>query len=70
MSSEEIQELETQVRKAKFNLSQKASELHDLIEDRLPADYKDIPAYAEATFEACKVWDELNQKLIILKTNQ
>lgn len=70
MSSEEIQELETKVRKAKFNLSQKASELHDLIEDRLPADYKDIPAYAEAAFEACKVWDELNQKLIILKTNQ
>lgn len=70
MSSEEIQELEAKVRKAKFNLSQKASELHDLIEDRLPADYKEIPVYAEATFEACKVWDELNQKLTLLKANQ
>lgn len=63
MTTEEIQELETSVRKAKFVLSQKASELHDLIEDRLPVDYEEIPALAEAVFKACKVWDEMNKQL-------
>lgn len=63
MTEQEIKELEAAVKKARFVLSQKAGALHDLIEDRLPADYKDIPAYAEATFKACQTWDELNQKL-------
>ncbi len=64
---EEIKELEKAVSKARFTLSQKAGELHDLIEDRLPADYTDIPAYAEAAYRACEKWDELNKKLIELK---
>jgi hypothetical protein len=67
MTSEEIKELDTQVRKARFVLSQKAGALHDLIEDRLPADYRDIPAYAEDAFLACKAWDELNTKLLANK---
>lgn len=64
MTEEEIKELNIKVKKARFVLSQKAGALHDLIEDRLPADYLEIPSYAEATFRACKEWDELNQKLI------
>jgi len=64
MTAEEIKELDAKVRKARFVLSQKAGALHDLIEDRLPADYLEIPAYAEETFLACKAWDELNKKLI------
>lgn len=64
MIAEEIKELDAQVRKARFVLSQKAGALHDLIEDRLPSDYMEIPAYAEDTFLACKAWDELNKKLI------
>ena len=67
MTEEEIKELDSAVKKARYVLSQKAGDLHDLIEDRLPADYKEIPAYAEATFKACQVWDELNQKLIAAK---
>ena len=67
MGDDEIKELETAVKKARFALSQKAGELHDLIEDRIPADYKEIPVYAEATFKACQAWDELNQKLIAAK---
>ena len=55
MNAEELQELETRVRKARFTMSQKASVLHDLIEDRLPADYTEIPAVAQATFDACKL---------------
>ncbi len=70
MTSEEIKELEAKVKKARFILSQKAGELHDLIEDRLPADYAEIPSYAEATFQACKEWDELNRKLIESKKTE
>jgi len=64
MTAEEIKELDGQVKKARFILSQKAGALHDLIEDRLPADYMEIPPYAEDAFLACKAWDELNKKLI------
>ena len=67
MNDEEIKELEKKVSKAKFILSQKASELHDLIEDRLMAEYAEIPAYAEATFLAGKEWDILNKELIKAK---
>jgi len=67
MTLEEIKEIEKAVTKARFTLSQKAGALHDLIEDRLPVDYMEIPEYAEATFEACKKWDELNRKLIACK---
>lgn len=70
MTEEEIKALEADVKKARFTLSQKAGALHDLIEDRLPADYKEIPAYAEATFQACALWDELNQKLIEAKSSK
>ncbi len=67
MNAEELQELETRVRKARFTMSQKASVLHDLIEDRLPDDYTEIPAVAQATFDACKLWDDLNKQLIAAK---
>lgn len=67
MTVEEIKALEKEVSKARFKLSQHAGELHDLIEDRLPVAYKEIPLIAEATFNACKLWDELNLKLIEAK---
>jgi len=57
-------DLGKQVAKLKFIAGQKASELHDLIEDRLWADFEDIPAVSEAAYNACKAWkdkqDELN----------
>jgi hypothetical protein len=67
MTAEEIKELENKVRKARFQLSQRAGELHDLVEDRLPASYEEIPELAEVTYNACKYWDELNKKLIEAK---
>jgi hypothetical protein len=69
MTAEEIRTLEKEVSKARFTLSQKASELHDLIEDRLPVSYAEIPSHAEATYNACKHWDELNKQLIEAKKN-
>ena len=67
MSEVEIKELEKAVVKARYALSQKSGLLHDLIEDRLPVDYKEVPSYAEAVFKAGQEWDLLNQKLIAAK---
>lgn len=63
MKAEEIGELEILVNKLKFNAGQKASDLHDLIEDRLLTDFEEIPAYAEIAYAACKAWSIKNQEL-------
>lgn len=61
--SEEIRRLEKEVKKTKRLASEQAMELHDLIEDRLPDAYGELMAIAQATYDACKAWDEANQKL-------
>jgi hypothetical protein len=63
MSAEDAKELEREVKKLKRIASERAGELHDLIEDRLPAAYQDIPAIAQATYDACKTWAEANARL-------
>lgn len=63
MSPEELKALQKSTRKAKRIATEKAGELHDLVEDRLPAAYEDIPGLAQETYEACKAWAEANQKL-------
>lgn len=67
MDQIELKELERFVSKLKFKAGQKASELHDLIEDRLMTDFEDIPLYAEAAYKACKDWSEKNKELQALK---
>jgi hypothetical protein len=63
MTSEELRKLEKEVKKTKRRASEQAMELHDLIEDRLPDAYDEIMGIAQATYDACKAWDEANQKL-------
>lgn len=63
MGVEEKKELEKLVAKLKFKAGQKASELHDLIEDRLMTDYEDIMPFAEATYKAMKEWEAKTQEL-------
>lgn len=63
MSTEEIDKIEKEVNKLKFKATMKASDLHDLIEDRLLSDFEDIPSFAEATYAACKAWKEASLKL-------
>jgi hypothetical protein len=64
MNTEKIKDLEKQAAKLKFIAGQKASDLHDLIEDRLWSDFEDIPSVSETAYNACKAWkqklDELN----------
>ncbi len=58
MSDDEIKALEKAMKKAKRIASERASELHDLVEDRLPAAFDEIPAIAQATYDACQAWAE------------
>lgn len=56
MTPEELKAMQKAVRKAKRIATEKAGELHDLVEDRLPAAYEDIPEIAQQTYDACKAW--------------
>lgn len=63
MTPDELKALEKAARKAKRIATEKAGELHDLVEDRLPAAYHEIPELAQETFDACKAWAEANERL-------
>ncbi|MDR3351788.1 MAG: hypothetical protein LBO00_01975 [Zoogloeaceae bacterium] len=63
MTEEELKALDKEVKKRKRIASEWASQLHDLVEDRLPAAYEEIPAIAQSTFDACKAWAEANARL-------
>ncbi|MEW7979778.1 MAG: CCE_0567 family metalloprotein [Candidatus Sedimenticola endophacoides] len=56
MTDEELKVLQKAARKAKRIATEKASELHDLVEDRLPAAFEEIPQIAQATYDACQAW--------------
>lgn len=60
MTSEELKALKKQASKAKRIATEKAGELHDLVEDRLPAAYEDLPALAEECYAACQAWAKAN----------
>jgi hypothetical protein len=63
MTDEELRELEQEVKRLKRISSEWASKLHDLVEDRLPAAYLDIPEIAQGTFDACKAWADASDRL-------
>jgi hypothetical protein len=58
----DLKTLEKEVKKTKRLANEKASVLHDLIEDSLPEGYEKLMDIAQATYDACKAWDEANQK--------
>ena len=70
MDAKEISELEVLVNKLKFKASQKASDLHDLIEDRLLTDFEDIPSFAEMAYQACNEWNTKNKELLAARQNR
>ncbi|MFN3988429.1 MAG: CCE_0567 family metalloprotein [Rhodocyclaceae bacterium] len=63
MTEEELKALEKEVKKLKRVSQEWASQLHDLVEDRLPAGYEEIPAIAQSTYDACQAWAEANARL-------
>ena len=68
MTPEDLKKLEKEVKKTKRLASEQAMELHDLIEDRLPDAYDELMGIAQATYDACKAWDEANRKLNAAQT--
>ena len=63
MSAEEIAAIDKEVKKLKRIASEWASQLHDLVEDRLPAGYHEIPGISQSTYDACKAWADATAKL-------
>ncbi len=70
MSDEEIAALDKEVKKLKRIASEWASQMHDLVEDRLPAAYQEIPGIAQSTFDACQAWAEANARLVAAQKGQ
>jgi len=64
MNEEELKALDKEVKKLKRIAGEHASQLHDLVEDRLPAAYTEIPGIAQSTFDACRAWAEANAKFV------
>ena len=62
MTDEEIRNLDKEVKKLKRIAGEWAAQLHDLVEERLPAGYEEIPGIAQSTYDACKAWADANAK--------
>lgn len=67
MSEEELKDLEKEVKRLKRIASEWAGQMHDLVEERLPAAYEEIPGLAQSTFDACRAWAEANSRLTNLQ---
>lgn len=63
MDLESLKRLEKEVKKRKRIASEWASQLHDLVEDRLPAGYEELPGIAESTYTACLAWRDAMSRL-------
>ena len=63
MTDEELKDLDKEVRKLKRIASEWAGKLHDLVEDRLPAGYAEIPEISQGTLQACQAWADANARL-------
>ncbi|MCB1900719.1 CCE_0567 family metalloprotein [Cognatazoarcus halotolerans] len=68
MTDDEIKALDKEVRKLKRIASEWASQMHDLVEDRLPAAYQEIPGIAQSTFDACQAWADASARLQAAQT--
>lgn len=62
MTEEELKDLDREVKKLKRIAGEWAAQLHDLVEERLPAGYEEIPGIAQSTYDACKAWADANAK--------
>ena len=70
MTDDELKALDKEVRKLKRIASKWASRLHDLVEDRLPAGYAELPEIARSTHDACKAWAEASARLAEFQTEK
>jgi len=68
MNEEELRNLDKEVKKLKRIASEWAAQMHDLVEERLPAAYEEIPGIAQSTYNACKAWADANARLAAEQT--
>lgn len=64
MDDAALRELDKEVKRLKRIASEWAGQLHDLVEDRLPAAYDEIPVISKSTYEACQAWADANARLL------
>ena len=64
MNSEDLAAFDKEVKKLKRISSEWAAQMHDLVEDRLPAAYGELPALAQSTYNACQAWADASARLI------
>jgi hypothetical protein len=60
MTDDELKALKKDVAKKKRIATEWASQLHDLVEDSLPAGFEKLPELAQSTYEACQEWEKSN----------
>lgn len=63
MSEEELKALQKDVNTKKRIASEWASQIHDLVEDRLLSAYNELPELARQAVMACEAWREAKAKL-------
>lgn len=56
--------LDREVRRLKRIAAEWAGRLHDLVEERLPAAYGELPEMTHNTYEACQAWADANARLL------
>ena len=62
MTPEELKVMQKSVRKSKRIATEKAGELHDLVEDRLPAAFEELPQIAQECYDACRAWSVADEE--------
>ena len=65
MDAEELKNLDKEVKRLKRIASEWAAQMHDLVEERLPAAYEEIPGIAQSTYAACKSWADASARLAV-----
>lgn len=63
MSDDELKILQKEVSQKKRIATEWASQIHDLVEDRLWNAYSELPDLARQTVEACQTWAEAKKRL-------
>ncbi len=63
MDAEELKKLDKDVKRLKRFAGEWAAQMHDLVEERLPAAYEEIPGIAQALYDACESWAKANARL-------
>ena len=63
MSEDELKALNKDVKKKQRIANEWASQIHDLVEDRLLSGYGELPDLARQTVEACEAWAEAKARL-------